>query len=154
MNISITKIIKSDYLCMLSIVFPIAMLLLYLDAAYIGILHQFFSRGRITEPVNPLFFLLILVITLCIFVPIFIIRVKRVASVFKEGIETQGKIIYLHLFRDRGRIEYEYEIKGNKYRSGHAVHRSKFVNSLSVGQIVPIVVAENNPQKAFLKAMY
>lgn len=154
MKVSTIKIIKSDYLAMLSLIAPVVTIVLFIDSKFFGFLHQFFSRGRSADPADPSFFLIMAIITICIFVPLFILRIKSIHNHFKTGIEITGKIVYLNLWKDRGRVEYEYEIDGEKYRSGNALHRSKFVNSLAEGQKVTIIISKNNHKKGLIKEMY
>lgn len=154
MKVSTIKIIKSDYLAMLSLIAPVITIVLFIDSKYFGFLHQFFSRGRSTEPGDPSFFLNMAIVTICIFIPLLIFRIKNIYNHFEKGIEVVGKIVYLNLWKDRGRVEYEYEIDGEKYRSGNALHRNKFVNSLEEGQEVIIIVSKNNHKKGFIKEIY
>jgi hypothetical protein len=154
MKVSIIKIIKSDYLAMLSLIAPIVTIIIFIDSKYIGVLHKFFSRGRLTEPGDSSIFLIMALITIAVFVPLFAFRIKSIKNHFKDGIEVIGKIVHLSLWKDRGRVEYEYEIDGEKYRSGNAFHRNKFVDSLVEGQEISIIVSKNNPKKGLIKEMY
>lgn len=154
MQVSVIKILKSDYIAVLSLIAPIVAVILYIDAQYFGLLYQFFSRGRLTEPLDPSFFLALALITLCICIPLFILRIKKIQKHFHDGLEVMGEIVYLKLWKDRGRVEYEYEIGGKKYRSGNGVHRNNFVNSLAEGQKLPIIVSKTNYNKGFIKDLY
>jgi hypothetical protein len=86
--------------------------------------------------------------------PLLIFRIKSIYNHFSNGIEVNGKIVSINLWKDRGRIEYEYEIEGKKYETGNAVHRSKFVDSLSEGQEIKIIVSKKNHKKGLIKEMY
>lgn len=154
MKVSIIKIIKSDFLAILSLIVPVVAIILFFDFKYFGILQQFFSRGRSMESGASTIFLIMAIVAVCIFIPLLIFRINSIYNHFRDGIEVGGKIVYINLWKDRGRVEYEYQINEKKYRTGNAVHRSKFVDSLFEGQEVKIIVSKNNHKKGLIKEMY
>lgn len=154
MKVSLIKIIKSDYIALASLIAPIVSIILYVDAKYFGVLQQYLRSGEMKEPLGSLLFLGIFIASILIFVPVLYFRIKNIQTHFQNGIEVKGQIVYVNLWKDRGRIEYIYEINGETYKAGTAVHRSKFVDSLTEGQVVDIIVSAKNPKKALIKDMY
>lgn len=154
MKASTIKIIKSDYLAILSLIAPAVAIVLFIDFKYFGILRQFFSRGRSAGSGDSTIFLIMAIVVVCIFLPLLIFRINSIYNHFRDGIEVGGKIVYINLWKDRGRVEYEYQINEKKNRTGNAVHRSKFVDSLFEGQEVKIIVSKNNHKKGLIKEMY
>ena len=152
MNVSIKKIIKSDYSSLLSVIIPIVSWVIYLDVAHIGVLHNLFSRGRTVG--DPYVFLLMAICSTLIFVPVLIARIVTIKNHFKNGVEVDGTITSIFFYRDRGRIEYEYELDNKPYNSGNAIHKSKFAKSLKEGQKVRLVVKKDKPNKALIREMY
>jgi hypothetical protein len=65
-----------------------------------------------------------------------------------------GKITYISLFKDRGRIEFSYIFEDKEYVSGIAVHQNTYIKSLKEGQQINVVVNKENPKKAFIKDMF
>ena len=60
----------------------------------------------------------------------------------------------IRLWKDRGRIEFEYEYAGSKFRRGTAVHRSKEVRSLREGDAIEVVVDRTQPKRALIRNLY
>lgn len=153
MKISLKKTLGADYLSILSIVIPIVALLLYIDARYFNLLHLIVKRGTSTNN-DSFFFLWMAIVTILICIPFLFFRVQRIKNHFKEGVEVIGIIIYISLFKDRGRIEFSYVFEGKEYVSGTAVHQNSYVKSLKMGQHINVVVNKENPKKAFIKEMF
>lgn len=67
-------------------------------------------------------------------------RVKRVFYLFAHGIEVPGQVTWLHIVRDRGRLEFQFELNGRLVQSWVPVHKSKRVMSFVVGQSVRVLL--------------
>ena len=154
MKTSFIKILKSDLLAVVSIIAPFMVGLLLLDAKYFGFLNMFFSGGTSDGNEDPKIYFWMFVICLIIFVPLLISRVTRIENIFKNGVEVNGVITFINLFKDRGQIKYSFELGGETYEKSHFVHRNKFINSLQHGQEVKIMVLNDNPKRALIKEMY
>lgn len=154
LKVSLVKILKSDFLSVLFLSIPIVAIVLYVDSAYIGVLHKIFSRDKMSEPGDPMIFLIMAIAVSIIFIPILYFRIKNIANHFRDGIEVPGRINSIYLWKDRGKIAYEYKINGDLFESGNMVHQSKYVNSLIIGQEVAIIVSRKNFKKAYIKDLY
>lgn len=156
MKVSIIKIIKSDYVSMILLLIPIVMVVLYIDTEYFGVLGKFLSRrrhGSGTEGDSAIFMILTIISVVAV-IPAFIYRVKSFMNHFMNGFEVKGIITAINFRRDKGKVEYEYQIDGEVYKSGHNLMKNKFTKTLAEGQEVNLVVARNNNEKAFIKEMY
>jgi hypothetical protein len=153
MKISLKKALGADYLSILSLIIPAVAILLYIDARYFNLLCLVLKRGTSTNN-DPTFFLWMAIATIVIRIPFLVFRIQRIKNHFKEGIEIMGKITYISLFKDRGRIEFSYVFEGREYVSGTAVHQNAYVRSLKMGQQINVVVSKENPKKSFIKEMF
>lgn len=149
MKASIGKIVNTDYLALLSIIFPVVVWAIYLDAAYIGLLKLLKPGTQ-----DPGFFFIFAVCATAFFVPVLIFRVKTILVHFENGQETEGTITYLHLFKDRGRIEYNYVFQGQKYHCANGIHRNRSIDTLQQGQKISLIVNKDKPGKALIKELY
>lgn len=154
MRVSLFKIFKSDYASVLLLLFPLIAFALFIDSKYFGVLHELFSENTHIFLGNYLIFLWMSIASIVICFPLLFFRIKSIQNHFKNGLEVIGEIVFVELWKDRGRVEYEYEIDGKKYRSGNALHRNKFVNSLKKGQKINVIVSKENFKKALIKDMY
>lgn len=133
MKISYVKVLKSDYLSVLALIVPIVATLLFIDVKYFGILKYFLSKGKDFTPGDAGIFFVIAIIAAVVFIPLLLWRMNQMQDHFENGIEVVGKIVYLKLWKDRGKIRYTYEVDGKQYISGQGVHRNRLINSLSQG---------------------
>ncbi|MFH1711888.1 MAG: hypothetical protein ABH846_01475 [Patescibacteria group bacterium] len=154
MKVSIIKIIKSDYMAVISLIAPMVMLLLYLDAKYIGLSAYIFSGKLHGQAVDPQLMLIIAIVTSVIFLPLLLIRVLRIRMIFKKGIEVEGIIRTVDLWKDRGRIGFVYSFEGKGYTKEISVHQSKFVKSLKPEQRISVIVMKDDRRKALIKEMF
>ena len=81
-------------------------------------------------------------------------RVIRIRRLFRLGEITKGRITALWFAKDRGRLEYAYEINGQRFNSWSPVHKTKSVLSLKVGEVVEILVDKKRPLRAIVKRLY
>ncbi len=156
MKVSIIKIIKSDYVSMIFLLIPIVMVVLYIDTEYFGVLGKFLSRrrhGSGSEGDSSLYIILT-IISVVAFIPALIFRIKSFANHFINGFEVKGIITAINFRRDKGRVEYEYQVDGEVYNSSNSLMKNKFTKTLSEGQEINLVVARDNKKKAFIKEMY
>lgn len=147
-KVSITKAVKSDYLSMLSSIAPIVFWALYIDSQWIGIFQA------PDQPSDPLFFLILALSGTIVFGLALALRLQSIISHFENGVEVEGMIKAIWLFRGRGRVEYQYQYEGIQYQSGNAIHKTEFARSLHEGQNVKLVVRKDKPNKALIKDMY
>jgi hypothetical protein len=140
-NLSLFRMISTDYPSFLSVLFPIV---------FGGFSAYFFFTGN-----NALqLFLLLATGAIVLGVPYLVQRYRTLSSVFADGIEAQGTITNMFFFRGRGRVEYSYTVQGKKQTSSNAINKNSRTRSLKVGQTVTVVVDRNDPKLAFIKEIY
>jgi len=67
-------------------------------------------------------------------------RIRRIFHLFAHGTEVAGRITWVQIVRDRGRLEFQYEGNEKLLRGWPPIHRSKHVMSFDVGQPVTVLV--------------
>ena len=151
---SIVRIIQSDYIALLGILFPLVSLIMYIAVAYFGFFPGF--RGR--DPIQgtegaPLFFNLF-VIGLVVGIPALVWRFRTIQKVFINGAEVTGKIESISFFRDRGNVVYSYQYDGKPYSGGNAIMKTARTKALSPGMEVILIVDKSNPKRALIRDLY
>lgn len=81
-------------------------------------------------------------------------RIVRIYRLFVSGQIVRGWILSLRIIRDRGRLEFAYEIGGRSYAAWTPVHRTKQVLSLRQGDEVEILVDASFPTHAIVRSLY
>ncbi|QSI76654.1 hypothetical protein [Niveibacterium microcysteis] len=84
---------------------------------------------------------------------ILIWRAKRIFNLFAHGTEVAGQITWVQIVRDRGRLEFQFEMNGKPMNGWTAVHKSKRVMSLAIGQPVRVLV-QPSTSTAIVKDLY
>lgn len=87
-------------------------------------------------------------------VAVLVWRIRRVNWLFTNGMPVVGVITDLLIARDRGRLEFEFEVEGKRVISWMPIHRTKSVLSLSPGDRVDLLFDETKPTRAIVKALY
>jgi hypothetical protein len=82
------------------------------------------------------------------------IRLRKIRRIFREGREAAGRVVFFRQFRDRGRIEFEFEHEGGVVRAANPVHLSHAVRLINVGQNVTVVYLPHNPKTALIKEIF
>lgn len=152
MKPSLQKIIWSDYLTLVSVLFPIILWLIYLDSITTQFSHMLSSKTD--EPIDPAIFIWIAVGGSATFIPILLYRVSAIYKHFTDSEIVEGTITMIRIIKDRGRVEYSYHYSGQTYHTGNAIHKNKFTKSLREGDHVDLAVSRSNPSKALIKEMY
>jgi hypothetical protein len=81
-------------------------------------------------------------------------RIRRIDWFFSSGIPIAGVITDLLIARDRGRLEFEFEVAGERVASWMPIHKTKSVLSLSPGDRVDLLFDESRPTRAIVKDLY
>jgi hypothetical protein len=138
---SLFRVISVDYLSLLSVLFPVVF--------WIYTAYCFYTADDSLQ-----FFLLLAIGLTVVGIPLLFWRYRLIASVFDDGIETQGTITGVRFFRGRGRVDYTYSFQGQKFVGGNSVNRTKSTRALHDGQKVTILMDRNDPKRAFVKEIY
>jgi len=88
----------------------------------------------------------------------FVGHVARVAWLERfvtKAAECQGVVTGLSLYRDRGHVQYSYEVDGERRSAKNAVHASAQVRALAEGQAVRVLAgAKGGKQRSLIKDLY
>ena len=103
---SIVRIVQSDSVALIGILFPVITLVMYICVAYFGYFPGFRGRDPIqgAEGAPLLFWLTIL--GLVSGVPLAIWRIRSIQQMFAKSVEVAGQITNISFYKDRGRVEY------------------------------------------------
>lgn len=81
-------------------------------------------------------------------------RIGRVAWFFSHGASAVGVITALFIAKDRGRLEFVFEVEGKRVRCWMPIHRTRAVLSLSPGDRVDLLFDEARPTRAIVSRLY
>lgn len=81
-------------------------------------------------------------------------RIRRVNWFFSNGTPVVGVITDLLIVKDRGRLEFEFEVDGKRVFSWTPIHKTKSVLSFSPGDRVDLLFDETKPTRAIVKGLY
>lgn len=98
-----------------------------------------------------------LAITLLIIVlgpPLLALRIRKIRGVFKNGRETSGEVVFFRQFRDRGRLEFEFDHERETIRAANPVHLSRAVRAMHVGKTVTVVYLPETPKSAYIREIF
>jgi hypothetical protein len=151
---SIVRIIQSDYLALIGVLFPVVALILYICVAYFG----FFPGFRGHDPIlgtegAPLFFYLFIV-GMAIGVPLEIWRIRSIQKIFSKSVEVIGQVTNISFYRDRGRVEYSYRYQDQAYSGGNAIMKTGKTKQLHPGSQVALLVNPDEPKRALIRDLY
>jgi hypothetical protein len=150
---SVARIVKSDYVALLTVLSPVVFWLMYLALAYFGYLPNPRGRKPLSDSDAP-FFLKLALITTFICLPLLIWRVRHFQTVFANGEAVNGRIAKVSFFRDRGRIEFTYTYAGRQYHAKNALHKTKEATAFKEGDEVVIVVSRSNPKRSYIRDLF
>jgi hypothetical protein len=81
-------------------------------------------------------------------------RIFRIYGLFKHGQLVQGKITYIQIIRDRGRLEFTYTFAGQQFDSWMPIHKNKRVMALLPNQTVDILFDPLHPKRAIIASLF
>jgi len=139
------RIIQSDAIAVLGIIWPLVGFLMYAVAA-LGILPNLRAGTSI--------FLYVGIAGALIGLPIAFWRIRTIMDRFSKGVEVVGQITGIGFYRDRGRVEYAYTHLGQTYSGGHGIMKTGRTEMLRVGGQVVLLVDPNNPRSALIRDLY
>lgn len=136
----IGKIIANDYIAMIAVV---SIFVLPAVLVFAGLKEGGFDR-----------YLSYAAVGIVLAVAGFIARINWVTRILERGAPVRGVIREINAYKDRGRIEFDYEYAGHKLSAGMAVHLSKAVKELQPGDHVNVVVDREKPTRALLRDLF
>ncbi|MGN6828201.1 hypothetical protein [Paucibacter sp. M5-1] len=81
-------------------------------------------------------------------------RCLRVLALFRSGVPSTGRITQIQLAKDRGRIDFSYELNGSSHRSWQPVHQTRQVLALEIGQAVQVLAHPRKAGVAIIKDLF
>lgn len=81
-------------------------------------------------------------------------RIRRVQWLFAHGARTKGEIFDLKIAKDRGRLEFLFEVDGRRVRSWMPVHKTKAVLAMQPGRRVDVLYDAAAPRRAIVRALF
>jgi hypothetical protein len=135
---SVFRILITDYLAFLALLFPIVIWPVY-----------FFGRSGQDETT----FYTAIVITI-IAIPVLIWRIYYFIKMFDTGVESSAVVQGLSFYRSRGRVEYTYTFQGTQYAGRDVVNKFGRVKDLHPTQQITILVDPGNPKQAIIRKLY
>jgi len=156
---SVVRIVWTDYLCLILSLTPVILLMITAGLAWKGevdfrVLLSRMSSLQFDQVGHEGVFIAVVVLLVVACPPCLVLRIGGIRRLFVEGVEASAKVVNVFHFRDRGRIEVEFEHKGEMFRVGNAVHLSAPSRSIREGQTVTVLFREDNPKKALIKEIY
>lgn len=150
----LSKIIANDYIALLAVVFAVFLPLALFVCSVLGFGVR--SSGRVVDFEQSDFRAMVpyLTITSAAAIVGFYARITWIKSILEQGVPARGVIRSIMTYRDRGRIEFDYEYAGHKLSAGMAVHLSKAVRQLRPGDVVDVVVSREKPTRALLRSLF
>jgi hypothetical protein len=144
-------ILKSDYVAVLCVLAPVVLWVLY-TASSLGIVFRSRSGTQVNAADSTSLTIAIIATVICI--PVLLLRIQRLQSLFACGSRVNGEITSIDFYRDRGRVEYKYSLNGVSFTAGAALHKSAKAAALRVGQTVELVVDPGDPKRALIVDLY
>jgi hypothetical protein len=155
---SFSKQIKNDYATLSGIIgFAASSLILFLGLVF-GVLFGRFVFHRqaafrdlyFLDESDKIMFGIILGCLSLFCLLLFILRIKTGKYFVKNGLEINAEIYNVLYYRDRGRIEYSYNINGKIYKRGNGIHITKTSGYYKNGDMIKILVDPKNNKKAVI----
>jgi hypothetical protein len=137
------RLILTDYMAFMSVIFPVVSWGLYLY-------FLLSKRESLPDSSLPIVFGVISIIALFIL----IWRIVLINNVFAEGLEVNGTLSRVYFYRDRGRILFTFTYMGEIIHTGIMVMKNKRTKNLQPGMEMIVMVDQNHPTRAFIRDLY
>ncbi len=81
-------------------------------------------------------------------------RIRRVSRLFSRGARAVGVITRVLIAKDRGRLEFAFDVDGARVWAWMPVHKTKAVLSLSPGDPVEVLFDSARPRSAVVRHLF
>jgi hypothetical protein len=142
---SVLRIVQQDYASLLCVLGPVVFWGLFVAVDVLGL-------GR--RPDAKPFFRYAAPAVTAVALPLLVVRVRRFARLFRDGVEVSGRVTACAFERDRGRVEFTFEHDGKSYAGGAALHRTARTAALAPGQELVVLFDPAAPESALLRDLY
>ena len=151
---SFFRVIQSDYIALLGLLFPAVCLVMYICVAYFGYFPGLRGRDPIQGTEGAPLFLYGFIITAVIGIPLSIWRYKRIQKIFLNGVIVAGKVEGIYFHRDRGSVDFSYQYEGKSYLKPTPIMKTARTRALTRGMEVAVVVNKDDPNQALIRDLY
>lgn len=151
---SIVRIIQSDYLALIGILFPVVVLIIYLVVSNLGYFPALGRRAAIQGTASAPILLYVGIAGAVIGLPLAFWRVRTVQQRFAQGETVNGQITDISFYRDRGTVAYTYTHQGKTYSAFNMIMKTGQTKNLRPGTQIAVVVNPANPKEALIRDLY
>ena len=151
---SSVSIVKNDYGALMGFIMPLVLWSMFIATNVFGFSLSRRGRAPIESNSTDSTFLYIAIVGTVVGIALLVWRIYSFQQTFSNGEKTVGRITSVSFFKDRGRIEYSYNLKGQTYQSGNAIMKNKKTQSFRDGDEIELIVDRLNPKRAFIKTLY
>lgn len=81
-------------------------------------------------------------------------RIGRIRRLFRRGVGVTGYVTHVQFSRDRARVDFVYEHKGERFGAWMPLHQNREVLALRVSQPVEVLVDEAEPRRAIIRHLF
>ena len=143
-QVSTWKMIKSDHWAFISFVYFLV---------FFGGFGYFFLTKETTEikSYSALVWMILLIV-----VPLigFILRVRKIKSIFEYGTKNTAVINNVSFFRWKGNVTYVFEYRNDRYMVKNFIVKNGKTKELLPGQSVEIYHSVDNPKSAVIESLF
>lgn len=152
---SLKRILINDYISFLAWLFPVILFGMSIFIEIFGFMPDL-KRGRPPLGVEAIpFFIQFGLIALIVGIVVIIIRVLMIKSYFDNGIEVNGKVTKIWVWRrDRGRIYFTFQYKDLECDNNAVVHFNRMTRTFIPPKPIKVLVKPEDPLKAIIKDLY
>jgi hypothetical protein len=149
------QILKNDALSFVVIILPVVMWGIYIAVTFFGVSFESKRSETVVENSggNPIFLIAPIVLTL-LGAGLLSWRISSFNKIFETGERVVGKITGVSFIKDRGRIEFSYRYKRQKFQSGSSIMKNSKTQSYRHGDDVVLIIDSVNPNKVLIQDLY
>jgi hypothetical protein len=149
------QVLKNDALSFVAIILPVVMWGVYIAVTFFGVSFESPSSGTAVENSdrNPVFLIAPIVLTV-LGAALLSWRVSSFNKLFETGDRVTGKITKVSFFKDRGRIEFSFSYKQQKFQNASGIMKNSKTESYRKGDKVILIVDAANPRKVLIQDLY
>jgi hypothetical protein len=149
------QILKNDALSFVAIILPVVMWGIYIGVTFFGVSLESKRSGTIVENSGNSPFFLIAPVVLTVLGAAFLSwRVSSFNKLFETGERVAGKITGVSFFKDRGRLEFAYSYKRQKFKNASSIMKNSKTQSYRSGDKVTLIIDSSNPNKVLVQDLY
>jgi hypothetical protein len=148
---SLKKQISNDYLTLTTLIGTIVFLIFLIGIFGFGIALTKRNGIIILDNKEKLIFGIIFSVFSILCFIFFILRIKTCKYLVNNGLEIDAKIIDVYYYKDRGRIEYIYNIDNKEFKRGAGIHITKDTKDYKKDDIIKLLIDPKNNKKNIIK---